>query len=157
MKTMSLLLIILAVALLPVLSACGAPNVPNNIESLGGTSWQLVSYGPTSAQQPAAPGVETSLVFGADGKVSGTLGCNGLSGDYTVSDQNVTFGALIVTKMACEEPQMTQENTALQVLTGTASFVITDDGTQMLEITSADGRSSLTLTEITGQTPVPTE
>ena len=153
---MSLLLIVLAGAFLLVLSSC-APNAPNNIEGLGGTSWQLVSYGPVSAQQPAAPGVETSLVFGADGKVSGTLGCNGLSGDYNVSGEKVTFGALIVTKMACEEPQMTQENTALQVLTGTTSFVITGDDNKMLVITSADGRNSLTLAEITGQTPMPTE
>jgi len=36
-----------------------------------------------------------------DGKVMGTTGCNRLNGTYTTSGNNIAFGPLLTTKMAC--------------------------------------------------------
>lgn len=47
----------------------------------------------------------------ADGKVMGTTGCNQLNGTYTTTGNNIAFGPLLTTKMACPgtgEIQFTQ-------------------------------------------------
>lgn len=146
MKKIYLISMIIPLVVVLALSACSA-----NVDGLGGTSWRLTSYGPPSAQQPAVPGVETNLTFGTDGKFGGKLGCNSIGGDYSATGQQVTFTSVFATKMACDEPQMTQENTALLVLDGTTSFVLAGQAGDMLIITSADGNNSLTFTEITNQ------
>jgi heat shock protein HslJ len=127
-----------------VLSACSS-----NVDGLGGTNWKLSSYGPSSAQQPAVPDVETNLSFGMDGKMTGKLGCNSIGGNYSTSGQQINFTSVIATKMACDEPQMTQENTALQVLNGTVSFVLAGQAADTLIITSSDGNNSLTFVQAT--------
>lgn len=142
MKKVTTFLIILSVVGLLVLAAC-SPAAGGN--PLAGTSWELTSYGPASAPQPAALGVDTSLNFGADGQMGGSLGCNSIGGDYSVSGQSITFGPLFMTEMACEEPQMTQESDAMKVLNGTVGFTVTDN---TLIITSTDGSSILNFTKI---------
>lgn len=153
MKKLHLFLMLLVVVLStlvacsPAIVPTSTPTASENVGGLGGTSWTLTSYGPASAQVPAAPDVETILEFGDDGTVSGSFGCNGLSGDYSVSGQTITFGPLISTKMACDEPRMTQENEAFKVLNGTVDFVLAGQAGDILIITSADGSSALTFDE----------
>ena len=138
MKKTSMSLMILCVV---VLALAGCAPAADNL--LAGTSWRMTSYGPASAQIAAAPA--TSLVFGTDGQVSGNMGCNGMGGKYSVSGQSITFGPLISTKMACEEPRMAQETEALKVFNGTVSFVLAGS---TLTITSADGSSALTFVQV---------
>jgi heat shock protein HslJ len=141
-KTMNktiLLIVTLLTAAVMLLAACSpkaaAPALP-------GTSWKLVSYGAVGSQTPAAPDVETSLVFGKDGQVSGSLGCNSFSGGYEVKNGKLVFGLLASTLMACPDPQMTQEGTAFQVLTGTVRFEVSGN---TLTIYDASGVNALTL------------
>ena len=124
------------------LSACASRGI---ISALAGTSWKLVSYGATGNQTPAAPGVESSLIFGSDGQVSGNLGCNGFGGEYEVKDGQLVLGPLVSTLMACPEPQMTQESTAFQVLTGTVLFEVAGD---TLTIYDASGLIAITLSQV---------
>lgn len=138
---MILIPLFLAAAL--ALTACAAP-APS--ASLSGTSWKLVSYGPASAQTPAAAGVDTKLTFGADGNLSGNLGCNSLGGPYTVKGDQITFGALVSTLMACPDPQMTQEAAAFQVLKDTVAFKLS---ASTLTITAPGNAGTLTFTAIT--------
>ena len=119
------------------LSACAPASSP----ALTGKDWKLVSYGPPSAQTPAVPNVDTKLTFNTDGNLTGTLGCNSLGGTYTVKDDKITFGPIVSTLMACADPQMKQEGTALQVLKDTAQFKLSGS---TLTITSADGINVLT-------------
>ena len=135
--------ILLAVGMM--LSAC---NTASGTLKLEGTSWSLVSYGPKDNQTPAAAGVETSLVFGTDGQISGNMGCNGFGGKYEVKDGVLTFSEVISTMMACEEPRMTQEISSFQVLNGTTSYELSS-GT--LTITDASGTISITLASIPAQ------
>ena len=112
---------------------------------LSGSDWKLVSYGPPSMQTPAVPNVAAKLTFGADGSMTGTLGCNSLGGSYTVKDDKITFGSIVSTMMACADPQMKQEGAALEVLKGTVEFKLSGS---TLTITSADGSGVLTFTAL---------
>lgn len=104
--------------------------------------WRLVSYGSPESTMPAAPDVDTSIVFGADGKVNGNVGCNGFGGDYTVERNTITFGQLVSTLMFCEGPVGDQETATLNVMVETTTFVMDGD---TLTITSADGSTVVVL------------
>ena len=143
MKKIPLLSMFLAATLALALSACAA-----NGTSLTGTTWKLASYGPKVAQTAAAAGVETNLTIGADGKLSGNMGCNSMGGDFTVSGDTITFKNVYATEMACAEPQMLQEGAALKVLQGSVTFKLDGD---TLTVTSTDGLNVLTFTAIKTQ------
>jgi putative lipoprotein len=127
------------------LSACAPKTTKTNLDR---TSWVLVSYGRVGKQTQSAPGIQTSLIFAADGQVSGNLGCNGFSGNYDGKGDKLVFGSLASTLMACPEPQMTQESIAFQVLAGTVQFVMEGDS---LTIYDASGTTALTLIRIGNQ------
>ncbi len=121
--TLTILAILVAFRINPFTSC--AYKLPQT--SLGGTSWVLVSYEIVGKHTSPSPGIQTSLIFAADGQVSGNLGCNGFSGNYAVKDDKLVFGPLASTLMACSESLMTQEGTAFQVLTGTVKFIVEGD------------------------------
>jgi heat shock protein HslJ len=120
-----------------ILSACASQGAS---AGLAGTSWKLVSYGPSGNQTPAAPGVETNMDFGKDGTVSGNLGCNAFSGNYQVKNGNIVFSQMISTMMACLGPQMTQEGIAFKVMTGTVHFIVAGN---TLTIYAASGANAI--------------
>lgn len=107
-----------------ILSAC---STGTNTPELGGTHWQLESYGPADDQTPAVDGIETNIEFGTDGLVKGNMGCNGFGGDYKQDGSQLTFGAIMSTMMACPEPQMSQETISLSILNGTVDFQMNGD------------------------------
>jgi heat shock protein HslJ len=104
---------------------CGGRNLPP--ESLDGTSWTIVMMD----QMPVLPGVPTSLRF-ADGRVSGSGGCNRISGSYTAKGSDLMFGDLITTEIACAEKQTAQETKLLSLLKGKVSTRYTVDGNLIL-------------------------
>jgi heat shock protein HslJ len=87
----------------------------------------LTAYGPADAPVPAVEGVDAGLTFSEDGQVSGTSGCNGLGGDYTVQGDKITFGEFVSTLMACDDPIMKQEEAAHMVMTGETTYKIEGD------------------------------
>jgi heat shock protein HslJ len=90
-------------------------------------AWKLTAYGPADAPTPAVEGVDAGLTFNEDGTITGSSGCNGLGGDYTVEGDQITFGEFVSTLMACDDPIMTQEDAAHKVMTGTATYTIEGD------------------------------
>ena len=60
--------------------------------------WQLSTFGGTAVPN----GIIATAVFGADGSVTGSGGCNTFSGTYTASDTSLTISRLAVTSMFCE-------------------------------------------------------
>jgi heat shock protein HslJ len=154
MKKYLLILFIMALAV----SACSAQGTqqstepskpteqPQNTEESPSTqepaasasiigAWKLTAYGPADAPTPAVEGGDAGLTFNEDGTVSGSSGCNGLGGDYTVQGDQITFGEFVSTLMACDEPIMAQEEAAHHVMTGTATYKIEGD---TLTITNND-------------------
>jgi heat shock protein HslJ len=120
-----------------VLAACAGGSAA----SING-QWKLVSYGSVSSQTPAAPDVDTSIEFKSGGPLSGNVGCNSFGGDYKVSGDTITFGAIASTMMFCEGPAGDQEMGTLTVLKDSAKFVLEEN---KLTITSGDGKSVIVL------------
>lgn len=104
---------------------CGGRNLPP--ESLDGTNWTIAMMD----QLPVLEGVPTALRF-ADGRVSGSGGCNSISGSYTVKGSDLIFGELMATEMACAEKQMAQEAKLLSLLKGKVSTRYAVDGDLIL-------------------------
>lgn len=53
--------------------------------------------------------LQTVLEIAGDGKISGTGGCNRMAGQATISGDNIAFGAIAATRMACAPAAMDQE------------------------------------------------
>lgn len=123
-------LLILFIICLTV-SACSSKE---NTRPLIG-SWRLTAYGPVDSTTPAAPDVDAILIFGEDGTLAGSTGCNELGGDYVIEGDQITFGQIVSTLILCPDLQMAQEETMFQVLRETASFNIEGD---TLTITNND-------------------
>lgn len=134
----SVYFLVIAIALLGILiSACSGGASASIVGE-----WRLVSYGPASGLKPAAPGVETLINFGSDGRMNGNVGCNSFGGDYEVSGAQIKFGSLLSTLMACEGTIGAQESAVLAVFVDTVNFKLTG---ATLTITSADGNSAVVL------------
>lgn len=86
-------------------------------------SWIVTGYnnGNEAVVSPAA-GTELTAVFGEDGSLSGNSGCNTFNGTYTLEGEALTVGPLATTKMACEEPAMSQETQFLAALQGATGY-----------------------------------
>ena len=90
-------------------------------------SWLLTAYGPSASPVPAVADSGAQLTFNEDGTVVGNSGCNGLGGDYTVEGNEITFGQITSTLMACDDARMAQEDAVHRVLTDTATYRIEGD------------------------------
>ena len=61
-------------------------------------------------------------------KASGNGGCNRISGEVKIQDQQLTFSKMISTRMACPEPAMTFESNYLQLISDkTFTYQIQND------------------------------
>lgn len=103
-------------------------------QTLEGTDWSIQRIGEMDAlsDRPA------SLAF-ADGRASGTTGCNRFSGSYDVNTTALTLGPLAATKMACPGTAMEQENKLLAILKGTLGMAFRNGDTLIL--TGTNGRT----------------
>jgi heat shock protein HslJ len=100
---------------------------------LAGSNWKL------SDLNGAAPvaGTKVTLGFGADGRASGSAGCNNYGGSYTGGEGTLAVGPLMSTKMACVgEGVMEQESSFLGLLQRAASYTLDGD---TLTVTTAEG------------------
>ena len=92
---------------------------PASPAGLAGTRWRLEKLG----DQPAIPGVEATLEFPEEGKVSGRGSCNRFFGTVEVSGGTIRFGPLASTKMACIEDAVNeQEGKYLEALQAAERF-----------------------------------
>lgn len=95
--------------------------------SLAGTKWQLVSLN----GDDLADSAKTEIAF--DGKmISGSAGCNRLSGSYKVDDQAITFGPIAATKMACPQPWMQIETEFFDLLASPVTYRLSATGLLLL-------------------------
>ena len=98
-------------------------------------SWKLISYGPITSPSSVDSNVESTLIFGENGKLSGNGGCNQLMGSYEVKGEQITFGPISSTRKRCSDPVMVQEGIVLKVLTVSVSFKVEGN---ILTITNND-------------------
>jgi len=132
MRTRSLMATIVAGTLLlaaaPTFAQSPAPAGP-----LAGTAWGVTAIG-------AVGGTGATLIFTEDG-AGGFAGCNNFNADYTADATALSFGPIMTTMMACEQPVMDFETEYLTALASVASY--TTDG-KTLTLTDASGAEALT-------------
>jgi heat shock protein HslJ len=111
-----------------------APTEPT---SLAGSSWVVLSVNNGREAVVSLPsGVTITARFGADGRVSGSAGCNEYNGSYTVEKKSLTFSPLRTTRKACPEEVMAQESLWLAALGRVASHRL---GQRELDLYDATG------------------
>ena len=109
--------------------------VPPEPEPLVGTNWTLESLHTGDAVSSVIAGSGITAVFGDDGKVTGSAGCNNYFASYNLSGSSLTFGPAGSTKMSCAEPEgvMEQESTYLGLLEAMKSYTIEGDRLSLLD------------------------
>ncbi len=121
-----------------------AEFVPASSE-LAGSSWDVINYNNgRQAVVSVMAGTQLTAVFGEDGQISGSAGCNNYFGPYTTEGRNIEIGPLAATLRLCiEEELMAQEAEFLAALESAATFKITGD---MLEMRTADDAMAVNFT-----------
>ncbi|MCE5339494.1 MAG: META domain-containing protein [Methanomicrobiaceae archaeon] len=98
--------------------------------ALAGTSWTLASLvGEDGAIVPVLAGTTVTAVFGADGNLGGSAGCNHYGADYTQDGANLTIEPAVRTEMYCENPKgiMEQEDRYLALLANVTTHRVESD------------------------------
>jgi heat shock protein HslJ len=103
-----------------------ATPVPGN--PLQNGTWTLTGIQGESGSIPILNGTTITAVFGTDGKITGSSGCNNYFSSYQVSGNMITVGAVGQTKMACGSPPgiMIQETTYIAMLQNAVTYEVND-------------------------------
>jgi putative lipoprotein len=121
------------------LSGCGSGISLD--EPIEGPVWRLAQLG----DEPIAPGGDAQIQFDrSSGRVSGSGGCNRVSGSFTRSGSALTIGQLASTRMACTDPvRGANEAQFISALQTTACYRLAGPG--RLALLDASGRTVATL------------
>ncbi|MFE0641069.1 META domain-containing protein [Streptomyces sp. NPDC058877] len=111
---------------------------------LTGTTWKidglLSGDGETVSSLPADSGAKAKLVVGADGRVTGNLGCNDFSASVRIDGAARTLtveGPAATTRMICTGPQMELETKLYELLDGPLDYRLNH---RTLTLTDGSGR-----------------
>jgi polar amino acid transport system substrate-binding protein len=118
-------------------TATSAPQPP----AIVGRNWLLLTYnnGQDALVSPIT-GTQITALFGSDGKVTGTDGCNNYTAPYTVSGNNLQVGAPAQTGMACPEDVTLQAQAYMAALQFSQSYEVSGN---QLNITGNGGQKLL--------------
>ena len=132
-----------------VLSACvlaaGCGSGINLDEPIEGPVWQLEQLGSELIEPSTDPRRNPQIQFDrSSGRVSGTGGCNRVSGTYERSGSTLRMRQLGATRMACpNEASSINETQFFAALQATASYRL--QGNSRLSLLDANGRTVATL------------
>ena len=103
------------------------------VAGLGGTEWRLVEL----AGEPVEPGEDDTvphLVLDLEeAHVSGSTGCNRIAGAFALGEDELRFGPLATTRMACAEDVMRRETQFLDALARVTSYELEGATLTLLE------------------------
>jgi heat shock protein HslJ len=141
--------------LIPLLIAAGCTAnlpVPADIP-LNGTGWTLTGYISNGTSLHTLKGTTVTMVFGDEGRISGSAGCNHYFATYRMKGTTITIGQAGSTEMYCPAPGvMDQESTYLTLL-GRATSVTA--GNDTLTFADAKGSPILSFARIIPPVPEP--
>ncbi|MFH8714187.1 META domain-containing protein [Streptomyces zaomyceticus] len=119
---------------------------------LRGTAWKIdgLLTGDTASSLPAGSGDKARFVVGANGRVTGNLGCNNFSATARVEGRTLTIeGPAATTRMMCTGPQMQLETKLYELLDGPLTYrldhrslTLTNASGEGLSATAADGKAA---------------
>jgi heat shock protein HslJ len=105
----------------------GAPAATTATVPLESTYWKLTELGGMAAVG-GADANEASLVLNAEGKkLTGSTGCNRIVGSYKLNKSSLHFKPAGLTKMACPDALMKQEEAFVEILKETTHYRIVGD------------------------------
>lgn len=104
---------------------CGGAILPP--EKMDDTYWMVVSI----AGQGLNSDRQANFTF-AEGRMSGSIGCNKLSASYKFENRQLSFGPVMSTKMGCPPPIGPQEAMFSKLLGEVISTEFTGDGSLVL-------------------------
>ncbi|MHB1086319.1 MAG: META domain-containing protein [Minisyncoccota bacterium] len=93
-------------------------------------AWVSALYEDGRTVKPAKAG-QFTLTFAKDGTFSANTDCNSMSGGYTAADGALTFGAIAMTKMFCQD---SQEMVFSELLESTSGYHFTSKGELILSL-----------------------
>jgi len=112
-----------------VLAACTSGS--GNLE---GSLWRMTAYRNADGEMvETLPEVKTTAEF-TDGQVGGKAACNTYNGPYEVDVDQISFGLMMSTMMACPPPIMDQEMGFLAALEMVATFEVKDETLTMFDV-----------------------
>jgi heat shock protein HslJ len=87
-------------------------------------AWDATSFVQRDAVSSPVAGTEVTAVFGEDGTLAGTAGCNTYRATYEIDGAAITIGEPVATEKACTMPEgvMEQEQAYLAALPRAASY-----------------------------------
>lgn len=91
--------------------------------------------------------LQTVLEISADGSISGSGGCNRMTGKAVISGDQITFGPIASTDMACTPAAMTQEQKFFDALSRVRSWSI-HAGIHRLTLIDADRKPVVVFTQL---------
>lgn len=127
-----------------------------DVQELAGADWDVTMYNNgREAVVGVIEGTELTVLFGADGELSGSAGCNQYIGGYTVDGNAIQISQLGSTMRFCAEPEgiMEQEQAFLAALQSAATFRV--EGDQLEMRTAADAMAVLLTRRVTVDLPAP--
>lgn len=136
-----------------VLACCGCtePSIPGQNgspsgdvpEDLTAETWVLDLYlGGDNQFKPVINGTQVSIVFGADGLLSGSAGCNIYAAQYEAGERALSIGPVAAAKTICSRPAglMNQEAAYLSALDLVTAYEFSEEGLRLLD---EEGRTVL--------------
>lgn len=108
-------------------------------QSLSDTSWVAVSYNNgKQAVVSVLSDTEITALFGEDGKLTGSAGCNNYTTGYTVDGKSIQISPAATTRMMCQTPEgiMDQEFAYINAIQAAATYELRGSS---LTLRDADG------------------
>lgn len=102
--------------------------------ALAGTAWLVRAYdNQKQAVVSVARGTSLDASFGADGRLTGSAGCNRYTAGYEVEGEGIEIGPAAATRMMCSEPEeiMAQESAFLTALSTPTTWRIEGERLQL--------------------------
>jgi len=108
-------------------------------------AWSATAYASGGSLTQPLPGTRLTAVFGPDGTLVGSTGCNTYRTGYETDGDAITIAPAAATRKFCAEPEgvMGQEAAFHQVLAAVSRFALVGDS---LELYDAGGTIAVALT-----------
>ena len=115
-------------------------------DPLSGTRWNVINYNNGSAVVTLLPGTSLTLDFGADGRATGSSGCNTYQASFSLNGNAISIGQPAATALFCADPAgvMDQEQAFLAALQAAATFRVTGN---TLDLNTAGGQIAIVATQ----------
>ena len=116
-------------------------QAPASEVAFQGTVWRVEDINRTGIIDSS----HITFNFGADGRVSGSTGCNNFNGGYTQDGAGLKIGALATTRRGCVPALMNQEMAFLKIMQDVTGWSADEHG--RVSLITADGRRLLAVAE----------